>query len=68
MTGTDLIRQITKKCRPLAATARSADDRAFWLGLIERWLGLASVYMALADYVDRQHEHDAGHRSGHEQD
>jgi hypothetical protein len=24
--------------------------------------GLASVYMALADYVDRQHEHGKAHR------
>jgi hypothetical protein len=37
MTDTDLIRQMTKKCRRLAAAARSADDRAFWLRLVERW-------------------------------
>lgn len=37
MAGADLIQQITKECRRLAAAARSADDRAFWLGLVERW-------------------------------
>jgi hypothetical protein len=37
MTSTDLIQQMTKKCRNLAAVARNADDRAFWLGLAERW-------------------------------
>jgi hypothetical protein len=31
-------------------------------------LGLASVYMALADYVDRGHEHDAAHRGDQCQD
>ena len=30
--------------------------------------GLASVYMALADYVDRGHEHDAAHRGDQCQD
>lgn len=37
MASTDLIQQMTKECRRLAAAARSADDRAFWLGLAERW-------------------------------
>jgi len=31
-------------------------------------LGLASVYMALADYVDRGHEHGAAHRGDQYQD
>ncbi len=42
MTGTDLIEQMTKKCRRLAAAARDADDRAFWLGLVERWKAVES--------------------------
>jgi hypothetical protein len=31
-------------------------------------LGLASVYMALADYVDRQHEQGTAHRGDQNQD
>jgi hypothetical protein len=31
-------------------------------------LGLASVYMALADYVDRGHEHGTAHRGDQDQD
>jgi hypothetical protein len=31
-------------------------------------LGLASIYMALADYVDAQHEHGPGHRGAQDQD
>jgi hypothetical protein len=31
-------------------------------------LGLASVYMALADYVDRGHEHGTAHRCNQDQD
>ena len=30
-------------------------------------LGLASVYMALADYVDRVHVHDTAHHAGEDQ-
>lgn len=37
MTDTDLIQQMAKKCSRLASAARSADDRAFWLELVERW-------------------------------
>ena len=42
MTSTDLIEQMTKKCHRLAAAARNADDRAFWLGLAERWKAIES--------------------------
>ena len=42
MTSTDLIEQMTEKCRRLAAAARNADDRAFWLGLAERWKAIDS--------------------------
>jgi hypothetical protein len=42
MTRTDLIQQRTKECRRLAAAARNADDRAFWLGLAERWKAVES--------------------------
>ena len=37
MTSTDLFQQRVNECRRLAAAARSASDKAFWLGLIERW-------------------------------
>ena len=30
-------RQRADECRRLAAGARNASDRAFWLGLVERW-------------------------------
>jgi hypothetical protein len=42
MTDTDLIRQMTKECRRLGSAARSADGRAFWLELIERWKAVES--------------------------
>jgi hypothetical protein len=42
MAITDLIQQMTKECRRLAAVARSADDRTFWLGLVERWEAVES--------------------------
>jgi hypothetical protein len=37
MASTDLTEQRTKECRRLAAVARNASDKAFWLGLVERW-------------------------------
>ena len=42
MTSTDLIQQMTMKCDRLAAAARNANDRAFWLGLAERWKAIES--------------------------
>ena len=30
------------ECRRLAAAARNASDKAFWLGLVERWQALES--------------------------
>jgi hypothetical protein len=37
MTSSDLFRQKANECRRLAATARNRSDKAFWLGLVERW-------------------------------
>jgi hypothetical protein len=37
MTSTDLFRQRVNECRRLAAAAREASDKTFWLGLVERW-------------------------------
>lgn len=33
----ELIQQRAKECRRLAAAARNAGDKMFWLGLVERW-------------------------------
>jgi hypothetical protein len=35
-------RRRADECRRLAAAARNASDRAFWLGLLERWQTLES--------------------------
>jgi hypothetical protein len=37
MTSTDLFGRRANECRRLAAAARDAADRAFWLELAERW-------------------------------
>jgi len=42
MTSTDLFQQRVKEYRRLAAAARNANDRAFWLRLVERWHALES--------------------------
>jgi len=49
--------------REKAAECMRAADEVRGSGQRVELLGLASVYMALADYVDRQHEHDTAHRS-----
>jgi hypothetical protein len=36
----DEFRRRADECGRLAAAARNARDRAFWLGLVERWLAL----------------------------
>jgi hypothetical protein len=33
----ELFRQRAEECRRLASDARNARDKAFWLGLVERW-------------------------------
>jgi hypothetical protein len=38
----DLIEQRAKECRRLAAAARNAGDKMFWLGLAERWQAVES--------------------------
>ena len=42
MTTTDLFQQRVKECRRLAAAARNASDKVFWLGLVERWQAVES--------------------------
>lgn len=42
MASTDLFQQRADECRRLAAAARSANDKVFWLGLVERWRAVES--------------------------
>jgi hypothetical protein len=42
MASTDLFQQRASECRRLAAAARKGSDRAFWLGLVERWQAVES--------------------------
>jgi hypothetical protein len=42
MMSTDLFQQRANECRRLAAAARKGSDRAFWLGLVERWQAVES--------------------------
>jgi hypothetical protein len=42
MAATDLFLQRANECRRLAAAARKGGDRAFWLGLVERWQAVES--------------------------
>jgi hypothetical protein len=51
MASTDLIQQRTKECRRLAAAARNASDKAFWLGLVARWEVLESQKLKQAERV-----------------
>jgi len=39
----DEFRRRADECRHLAAAARNARDRAFWLGLVERWQALENL-------------------------
>jgi len=43
----DEFRRRADECRRLAASARNARDRAFWLGLVERWQALESQSVVL---------------------
>ena len=38
----DEFRRRADECRRLAAAARNASDKAFWMGLVERWQALES--------------------------
>src|SRR5262245_3953621 len=42
MTSADLFQQRVNECRRFASTARNRSDKAFWLGLAERWQALKS--------------------------
>jgi len=53
-----------EKALECARAANGVQDSGERIGL----LGLASVYTALADYVDHQHEHGAGNWGDQDQD
>jgi hypothetical protein len=42
MTSTGLFHERANECRRLATAARKGSDRAFWLGLVERWQAVES--------------------------
>jgi hypothetical protein len=56
--STDLFRRRADECRHLAAAAREDSDKAFWLGLVERWQAL-QIQQAKQPVRD-----NPGHHSG----
>lgn len=54
MSNSETYREKALKCMRAADEAHDSGERV-------ELLGLASVYMALADYVDRRHEHGTAH-------
>ena len=62
MTTTDLFEQRVKECRRLAAAARKASDKVFWLGLVERWQALEIRQRYLRQGTQAAHLQE--HRSG----
>ena len=57
MTNLETYREKALKCVRAADETHGSRERV-------ELLGLASVYMALADYVDRGHEHGTAHPPG----
>jgi hypothetical protein len=55
MTSTDLFQQRVKECRRLAAAARKASDKVFWLGLVERWQSVESRQRCLRQGAQAGH-------------
>jgi hypothetical protein len=56
---TDEYRRRADECRRLAAAARNASDKAFWLGLMERWQTLESQSAARSvPHRSRSHSGD----------
>jgi hypothetical protein len=61
MSNLETYREKAVKCERAADEAHDPCERA-------ELLGLASVYMALADYVDRRHVHSTAHSDDRDQD
>jgi len=55
MSNLETYREKALECVRAADGVRDSGERV-------ELLGLASVYMALADYVDHEHEHSTTHR------
>jgi len=55
MSNLETYREKAQECARAADKVHNSRERV-------ELLGLASVYMALADYVDRGHEHGTAHR------
>ena len=62
MASTDLFRRRANECRRLAAAARNANDRAFWLGLVERWQAARQrcLKQVLAGGLEQKHSPGRG--------
>ena len=60
MSNLETYREKALKCARAANEAHNSGERV-------ELLGLASVYKALADYVDRQHEHGTAHSGDQDQ-
>jgi hypothetical protein len=61
MSNLETYRDKARECAHAADQTHDSRERV-------ELLGLASVYVALADYVDRQHEHGTAHRGDQNQD
>ncbi len=61
MSNLETYREKARECARAADEVHNSGERV-------ELLGLASVYMALADYVDREHRHDTVFRDDQDQD
>jgi hypothetical protein len=53
----ELFRRRADECRHLATAARDANDKAFWIALVERWQALENQRLS------NRHEANPGHPS-----
>ena len=60
MTSTDLFRRRANECRRLAAAARNANDKTFWLELVERWESARQRCLRQVLMGDLQQKHSLG--------
>jgi hypothetical protein len=58
----DLFRRRANECRRLASAARNPSDKAFWLGLVERWQAARQRYLRqvlAGDFNPRKQQHSS---------
>jgi protein-disulfide isomerase len=60
---TDLFRRRANQCRRLAAAARNANDREFWLVLAERWKAAGQRGLRQGN-LDRRKQKHSPNRGG----